>query len=82
MTTKETTTEASLLQKQAEGLWKLGNALDGDVIRFIRYTERADNPPNTTYIELAEETLAQIEDAIKRYREGKPQIYEYPQKKE
>lgn len=76
MTTKETTTEVSL-EKKARGLWALGNEMGTEILNFIRYAERADTiHPSKTYTELAENSLAHIEDAIKRYREGRPQSYE------
>ncbi len=73
--TTQTETKKELEQK-ADRLWACYNGMGIDFLTFGTYANRANVAPCYGYIEEAEHALANIEDSIKRYREGRPQHYE------
>lgn len=65
-----------MTEEEAARLWKLGNALQQPFLDFIRFTERVVREPYVSDILSGSASLATIEEAIKRYREGEKQAYE------
>ncbi len=64
------------LEQKADRLWNCYNGMALDFLHFSEHANRAIASPYYGYIEEAEKALTEIEDAIKRYREGRPQAYE------
>ncbi len=73
--TTQTETKKELEQK-AQRIWDCYNGFAMDFLHLGEQVNRAVVTQSKIYIEGAEKALAEIEDAIKRYREGKKQAYQ------
>jgi hypothetical protein len=64
------------LEQKADRLWDCYNAMALDFLNFANHANKAQAVANYGYVKEAEKYLARLEEAIKRYREGRPQSYQ------
>jgi len=64
------------IQAQAGQLMRLAIALREDIGWLTRYSAQAEIAPLEPLVEQAEDRVDNIENSIKRYREGRKQAFE------